>query len=229
MSIAFGTKLRWKDIASQSFFCPGCGSERVYVHRQSRNWLFVLIPVAPKDVVDDYFECQTCHRQYDEHVITSPPTSDLATRMQRLTRAAAALAILDGDPYNEPTRARALNVIRGAGMPHYNETDLDADLRSIDVTRIDEEAKQLTVDLDLAGREHLMTEIGHVATATGEFSKENRSMIDRLGRSLQVPPGVVHQVLARLDQEAGQISAFGGPTKATSNTPPASAPPPPGD
>ncbi len=208
MSAVLGIAERWQELESRTFFCPGCGSERVYRHRRSRNWVFVLVPIVPRDVVADVYECQGCHRTYDEHVITSPPTSGLATRLQRVTRAAVVLAMLDGDPYDVPTRNTAMMVIRGVGIPHYSEADLDADLRSIDVTRLDAEAEALNIDLDPAGRERLVADVGHVATATGELSVANRTMLDRLGRSLELTPGAVHRILNGLDLEASRVAAF---------------------
>lgn len=204
----FGTTVRWHDRESKSFFCPACGNEREYQHREARNWLKIIVPIIPRDVVDSVYECQGCHRQYDEHVITSPPTSDLSTRLQRATRAAAVLAMLDGDPYHEPSRTKAVNVVRGAGLRHYTETDLDADLRSMDVSNLDVEAQQLTIDLDITGREHLLLDVGHVAIASGGMSHTNRVMLDRLGRSLELSPGSVHRLMTQLDQEAAAIAAF---------------------
>lgn len=203
-----GTVERWRNLGDGTFFCPGCGSERAYKHRQSRNWLQVGVPLIPKDITGDIYECQTCHREYDEHIITSPPTSDLATRLQRITRAATVLAVLDGDPYNEPSRRVAVTVIRGAGLPHYSTTDLDADLRSMDVRHVETDAPQLIIDMDTPARERLVLDIGHVAIATGTLSETNRTMLDRLGRALELTPGSVHRTLARLDQEATHIAAF---------------------
>ena len=203
-----GTTVRWRDREARSFFCPACGNEREYQHREARNWLKVIVPLIPREVVDNVYECQGCHRQYDEHVISSPPTSDLSTRLQRATRAAAVLAMLDGDPYHEPSRTKAVNVVRGAGLRHYTETDLDADLRSMDVSNLDAEAQQLTIDLDMTGREHLLLDVGHVAIASGSLSHNNRQMLDRLGRSLELSPGSVHRLMTQLDQEAAAIAAF---------------------
>ena len=206
-----GTVERWQDRESGNFYCPACGSERVFRHRRSRNWLKVVVPLLPRDVTADVYECQGCHRAFDEHVITSPPASALSTRIQHVTRAATVLAILDGDPYDEASRRVAVGVIQGAGLPHYSSADLDADLRSIDVSQFEAEAAQLTVDMDTAARERLVIDIGHVATAAGSFSPANRSMVDRLGRVLELTPGAVHKILGRLDQEAANIGAFAVP------------------
>lgn len=203
-----GTFERWHDRETGTFYCPGCGSERVYRHRRSRNWLCVVVPLVPRETTADVYVCQGCHRVYDEHVLTSPPTSDLATRLQRLTRAATVLAVLDGDPYEESARRIAVLVIQGAGLPHYTTTDLDADLRSMDVGNVEDEARALTIDMEPAARERLVVDIGHVATATGELSATNRTMLDRLARALEMTPGAVHRILARLEQDASNIAAF---------------------
>lgn len=199
---------RWHDRETGTFYCPGCGSERVYRHRRSRNWVHLGIPLIPRQIVSEVYVCQGCHRVYDEHVITSPPTSDLATRLQRITRAAAVVAVLDGDPYEPASRRVAVTVIQGAGLPHYTTTDLDADLRSMDVDNLETEAAQLTIDMDPAARERLVIAIGHVATATGELTASNRTMIDRLARAMDMTPGAVHRILTRLEQDAANIAAF---------------------
>lgn len=229
-----GTRERWQVRESGTFYCPGCGSERAYRHRRSRNWLVVGIPLIPKEVTGDVYECQTCHRSYDEHVITSPPTSDLATRLQRITRAASVLAVLDGDPYDPASRRVAVSVIAGAGLPHYSTTDLDADLRSMDVRHVEADARGLIIDMDMAARERLVLDVGHVATATGRLSETNRAMIDRLGRALELTPGVVHRILTRLDQDASNLSAFAerpqpGPGVDTDARAGDAPPPPPPD
>ncbi len=208
MNVGFGATAVWHDRGKGSFFCPACGSERDYVHRQSRNWFRVIIPVIPREILEDIYKCQTCHREFDEHVLTSPPTSDLSTRLQRATRAASVLAMLDGDPHNEHARTKAVDVVRGAGLRHYSETDLDADLRSIDVSQLHNEAQQLTIDLDMTGREHLLLNIGHVALASGAISPRNRAMLDQLGRSLELSPGAVHRLLAQLANDAAAKAAF---------------------
>lgn len=223
MNIGFGSTVLWHELEGGNFFCPACGSERSYLRRQSRRWVRFIVPILPKETIEDVYECQGCHREFDDHVITTPPTSDLATRLQRTTRIASVLAILNGDPYHQPSRAKAVDVVRGAGMRHYSDTDLDADLRSIDVAQINQEAHQLTIDLDLQGREHLLVSIGQVVIAAGPISETNRSMLHQLGRSLEVTPGTVHRILAQLDHEATMIAAF-DPDVSASTAPP---PPPP--
>lgn len=208
MNFGFGPTERWHEREGGVFFCPACGSERQYLHRQSRVWIRIIVPVIPRQVLEETFECRTCHREFDEHVLTSPPTSDLTTRLQRVTRAASVLAMLDGDPHNASARTTAVDIVRGVGLRHYSETDLDADLRSIDVTLIHEEAQQLTIDLDFTGRERLVLDVGHVAIAAGELSPANRTMIDELGRSLELSPGVVHRLLADLTHDAASAAAF---------------------
>lgn len=211
MAAVVGTTERWQDRGSGSFFCPGCGSNRDYVHRRARNWFCLVVPLIPRDITDEVYECQTCHRVYDEHVITTPPTSDLATRLQRLTRAGAVTAILDDDPYAEAPRRVAVSVIGASGLRNYSTADLDVDLRSMNVSGLYELARQSTVDMDPNTRQHLILNIGHVAIANGRLSQGNRSMLERLGRELALTPGTVHRLLSRLEQEASNIAAFGVP------------------
>lgn len=211
MAIAVGVRERWRDHGTGTFFCPACGSEREYRHRSSRNWFFLVIPLIPREVTGEVYACQTCHRGYEEHVITEPPTSDLATRRQRLTRAGAVTAILDDDPYAPAPRRVAVSVIRAAGLPYYSTADLDVDLRSMNVSNLTSLAEQSTIDMDRPAREQLVIDIGHVAIADGVLSDANRSMLDALGRSLDLTPGTVHGLLRRLEEEAANIAAFTAP------------------
>lgn len=208
MATFVGITERWQDRGTGTFYCPGCGSQREYVHRRSRKWFCILIPLIPRDVTGEIYKCQTCRREYDEHVITSPPTSDLATRRLQMTRAAVVTAILDGDPYAAAPRRVAVSVISGAGLRHYSTADLDADLRSMDVANLLSLARESTIDMDNPARERLVIDIGHVAIADGALSDANRSMIDELGRALALTPGTVHALLSRLDNEAANIAAF---------------------
>lgn len=208
VSVGFGPTVLWRDQGNGKFFCPACGTERDYVHRQSRRWFQFIFPIVPRDILDDLYCCQTCHREFDEHVLTSPPTSGLSTRLQHTARAASVLAMLDGDPYHEASRTRAVDVVRGVGLRQYSSTDLDADLRSMDVSRVFDEAAQLTIDLDMIGREKLLMDIGYVALASGSLTPKNRSMLDQLGRALRIAPGSVHKMLTQLDQDAANRAAF---------------------
>ena len=208
MNIGFGATELWKEQEVGTFFCPVCGSERRYVHRQSRTWIRVVVPLIPRDVLENVFECQTCHRRFDEHALTTGPTSDIATRLQRITRSASVLLMLNGDPHNEAARKKAVDVVQASGMRHYSETDLDADLRSIDVSNLDEEAEAIIIGLDIAGRERLLLDVGHVGIAAGELTDASRSTLDQLGRSLTLSPGSVHRILAQLSHEATAIGAF---------------------
>lgn len=208
MATLVGVTERWEQCGTGEFFCPACGSQREYRHRRSRNWFCLGIPLIPRDVTAEVYECQTCHRAYGEQILTAPPRSDLATRRQRLTRAGAVTAILDDDPYAEAPRHVAVSVIAAAGLPHYSTADLDVDLRSMNVAGLESLATESTVDMDEDAREDLVIAIGHVATASGVLSDTNRAMLDRLGRALSLTPGTVHRLLSRLESEAANIAAF---------------------
>lgn len=208
MGTLVGVSERWTERGTGDFFCPGCGSRRGYVHRRSRNWFRIIIPLVPREITGEVYECQTCHREYDEHVITAPPTSDLATRLHRLTRAGVVTAILDGDPYAEAPRRIGVSVIASAGLRHYSTADLDVDLRSMDVSGLSALARESTIDMGHPARERLVIDIGHVAIAEGTLSDSNRAMLDELGRALELTPGTVHRLLSRLDHEAANIAAF---------------------
>ena len=80
--IIFGTRNRYKTIDTGSFYCPHCGKERQYDHKQVKNYFALyFIPVFPIGDGDEFIECQTCHRSYALDALKfkpSRPQNDVA-------------------------------------------------------------------------------------------------------------------------------------------------------
>lgn len=205
MPIIFGFRVRWHEITHGTFFCPSCGGDRQYAHKQAKRWFTLFfLPILPLKVLGESIECLSCHRTFNERVLHRPTTSDLASRLQFAMRLAVCTMVLDDDPHHRPSRDAALAAVRSTGATHYDETHLDADLRAIDLTQLDYAAGQLADDFEPAGKEHFLLTAGRVALASGRLTPSNHATLDQLGRSTGLTPAHVKGVMSQLEQEAAR-------------------------
>lgn len=204
--IILGFRNRWKDLAQGTFFCPSCGGDRYYAHRQLRRWFTLFfVPTFPMDVVGETYECQTCHRTFDERVLETTTTSDLATRLQWAMRLAVVQIVLDGNPHDAPVRTAAVRAVKGTGAIQYSETQLDGDLRAIDLTQLEVALDQLAPDFETVGKEQFMHACGEVAAASGLITQSNRVAIEAIGRGMGLTPAHVHGVMTQILAHTNQI------------------------
>lgn len=201
MLVIFGFRNRWKELAQGTFFCPSCGGDRYYAHRQQRRWFTLFfLPIVPTSVVGETYQCQTCHRTFDEWVLDTPTTSDLATRLQWAMRLAVVQIVLDGNPHEAPVRLAAVAAVKSTGSIAYSDTQLDGDLRAIDLTQLDQALGQLTMDFEPVGKETFLRSCGDVALATGLITPTNRATLEAIGRGLGLTPAHVHGVLSQIHE-----------------------------
>ena len=56
-----GTKGVTSVVGSGKFYCPECGQETEYLHKQVRRAATVFfVPVVNLDLLGEYIECQSC-------------------------------------------------------------------------------------------------------------------------------------------------------------------------
>ncbi len=194
-----GYRNRWKDVEQGTFFCPVCGGDRYYTHRQERRaFSALMLPMGRSEVVDEAYECQSCHRVYDERVLDAATTADLATRLQWGMRLAVVLLVLDGDPHDAAVRAAAVTAVKTTAAIQYNDTQLDGDLRAIDLTQLDDALDKLAVDLEPMGKERFVRACADVAQAGGLLTAANRAALDSIARNLGLSPAQVHNLLSEI-------------------------------
>jgi hypothetical protein len=201
--LILGIRIRWRVLDQGTFFCPSCGGDRKYAHKQAKRWFTLFfVPLVPLNAVGDTYECHSCHRTFNERVLHTPTTSDLASRLQWAMRLSVCSMVLDDDPHHQPSRQAAIAAVRSTGATHYSETHLDADLRAIDLTQLNAAAEHLADDFEPAGKEHYLLTSGRVAVASGCLSPTNHATLEQLGRSIGLTPAHVHGVLHQLIAEA---------------------------
>ena len=75
--IIFGTRgVTWNGETGE-FACPGCGgTTQTYKHKTVRRFFTLyFIPIIPLDKIGEYIECQTCHKTYNDAVLSYDPAA----------------------------------------------------------------------------------------------------------------------------------------------------------
>ena len=90
--IIFGTKAKTRNIGTGQFFCPKCGEQRNYTHKQAKKYFSLyFIPIIPMGDMGEFVECQTCGVTYNPDVLRLPPPKLHAGMAQQLNAIKAQL------------------------------------------------------------------------------------------------------------------------------------------
>ena len=83
MFVVFGTKNRYKEISSGSFFCPHCNTNREYkLMQRGQYFSLYFIPVFRIKDLGQVVVCQHCEQAFDPVVLTrkAPVEQNLTAR-----------------------------------------------------------------------------------------------------------------------------------------------------
>jgi len=90
--IIFGTRARYRTVATGEFFCPHCQRPREYAHRQGKNYFSLyFVPIFPMGDGAEFYECQTCGMSYNADVLNFKPKHASDDINQLLNRVKAKL------------------------------------------------------------------------------------------------------------------------------------------
>ena len=106
MIIIFGTKVRYKTIATGQFYCPQCKTKRDYERRKARNYFALyFIPIIPLGDAGEFVTCLTCGTNFQPDVLSIPVPAN--TPLERFVREAQ--ADLDSGTPIEMARQKLIN------------------------------------------------------------------------------------------------------------------------
>jgi hypothetical protein len=201
MLIVFGMRSRFKVLSQGTFFCPQCGGDRHYAHKQARRWFTVFfIPLIPLKVLGEVVECQTCKTTFKPAVLAAPTTSGLQEQLVTAYREAAVWLLRGGST----GRAAAIAVLSAVAGRPWSDAELDTDLQVLDVAPMFDRLVTLSGNLTEQGKEQFLTACTEIAAGGGVLSTDERQLIDRVAAALSVTPaharGVIDQTLEHLNQ-----------------------------
>jgi hypothetical protein len=117
------------------------------------------------------------------------------------TRAAAIAMLRAGGRSSTPARRRAIDAVRGAGLPDYDEAVLDADLSepAMDLT---EPLNRLMMQFALPGTEWFLAEVVRIGLADGMLSDDERQAAREIAAQIGMTPAQARGVITMTEEGA---------------------------
>jgi hypothetical protein len=205
--IIFGLRVLYRTVGRGAFHCERCGGDRQYRHRAGRRWFTLLfIPVIPLAQVGEHIQCAVCGTSYRVAVLKLPTTTQMLAAIPAGLRAAAIIMLRAGGD-SAPARRRAIDGIKGAGLPDYDEAALDADLF---VSALPDQPGQdlggalnrLAIQLEVPAREWFLAEAVRLGLADGTLSDEERHAAQKIAARLGMTPAQARGVISMTEEGA---------------------------
>lgn len=209
MILIFGLRVYFWTIARGTFYCQRCGGDRSYRHRAGRRFFHLFfVPLIPLGKAGEHVQCDTCRTKYRTEVLAMPTSAQMQASIPDGTRVAAIAVLRAGDPASTAVRRRAVEVIKGSGMPGYDEAALDADLAGVataeqmPVTDPAAALSALSGQLAVPAREWFLAEIVRIGLADGPLTDGERQAIMELAGQLGMTPAQAIGVITLTEQGA---------------------------
>jgi hypothetical protein len=199
--IIWGLRIVWSTIATGVFYCRKCGGDRNYRHRTGRRFFTVFfIPIIPLNKVGEHVMCETCKTRYVTEVLKAPTAAQMQLAVTDGVRAMVVVMLQSGDANNVAARAKALQVVSGAGVPGYDEAALVAD-----AARPGEEWRPAIVafgnQLKSEAKEWRLAELVRIALADGPMTELERTTAGGIAADLGMTPAQAVGVIALTEQQ----------------------------
>jgi hypothetical protein len=205
--IIFGLRVLYHTVGQGGFHCERCGGDRQYRHRAGRRWFTLLfVPVIPLAHVGEHVQCAVCGTRYRMAVLKLPTTAQMLAAIPAGLRAAAIIMLRAGGD-SAPARRRAIDGIKGAGLPDYDDAALDADLL---VSAVPDQPGQdltgalnrLAIQLETPAREWFLAEAVRLGLADGMLSDEERHAAQQIAARLGMTPAQARGVISMTEEGA---------------------------
>lgn len=206
--IIFGTRgVTYRAGEAGTFHCPSCG-QRPYKHKRVRRFFTLsFIPLIPLDKLGEYVECGGCGGTYRPEVLSFNPgeqNAEFEAEFQRgIKRTMVLMALADGvvDPEEVET---IRNVYGRIADREISAANVEAEITEarLDSRGVEDYLKGLVGTLNNSGKELVVKAAFMVAAADGEFQDEERELMTRIGKALEMSNGRVNAVIEELTEDA---------------------------
>ena len=208
MLIIFGLRVIYRTVGQGTFHCQRCGGDRQYRHRAGRRWFTLFfIPVIPLAQVGEHVQCAVCGTRYRMQVLRLPTTAQMQAAIPAGLRAAAVIMLRAGGGASAPARRRAIDGIKGSGLPDYDDAALDGDL-SAPATPGDcgqdlaGALNRLAIQLEVPAREWFLAEAVRIGLADGTLSDEERHAAQQIAAQLGMTRAQARGVISMTEEGA---------------------------
>ena len=208
MLIIFGLRVICRSIGQGTFHCQRCGGDREYRHRVGRRWFTMFfIPIFPLNKISEHVQCAICGTRYRMDVLAVPTAAQMQEALPAGMRAAATGILCAGGGSSGSARRRAIDVIKGAGLPDYDGATLDADLAALAVSvqpakDLASPLNRLAIQLAVPAREWFFAEIVRVGLADGPLTDDERQAAQEIAAHLGMTQAQARGVIAMTEESA---------------------------
>jgi zinc-ribbon family/Tellurite resistance protein TerB len=200
--IFFGLRVFYRTAGHGTFHCQRCGGDRGYRHKVGRRWFTLFfIPVIPVNKAGQHVQCAICGTRYRMDVLSLPTTAQMKEALPAGTRAAAIAMLRAGGRNSSPARRRAVDAVKGAGLPDYDDAALDADLAdpAMDLAR---PLRRLTLQFAIPATEWFLAEVVRIGLADGMLSDEERQAAREIAAQIGMTPAQARGVITMTEEGA---------------------------
>lgn len=175
-----GVRFYFKTTGHGTLHCYRCGGDRPYRKCVGRRWFHVLyLPVLPLDRVAEHVQCRVCRTRYRIEVLGLPTLAAMQAALPAGSLAAVTTMLRAGDPGSAPARDRAIDMVRRAGRPSYDDAALTADLAAAEdpATNLAGPLHALARQLASPAPEWFLADAIRVGLADGPLSAQERGAV----------------------------------------------------
>ena len=202
--IIFGTRGVTSPVARGDFRCPSCEKKRSYVHQRVRRFFTLYwIPIIPLDVVGEYIECQSCRGTFNLAVLDWDPVKSERSMEAEFHTAVKRVMVLmmlaDGKIDDE--EVETIRTIYGKlAKRELSKEDVDAEVKAskADGRGLRPYLSSIVGTLNDAGKEVVVKAAYFVASADGNVSPEETSLLGELAGALEMSPSNFKKVMEQL-------------------------------
>ncbi len=210
-----GSRIWYRTIGHGVFHCERCGGDRQYRHRSGRRLAHVLgIPVASLGDTGEHLRCTICQTCYRVELLAVPTLEQMLVALLAGTKAAVVEMLRAGGAGNPAARRRAIQMIRDAGAPEYDDGRLSTALAGPDeasplpqadgpVVGLRPAIEAFSVQLEIPAREWFLAKVVEVGLADGSLSAAEREVAGTVARYLGMSAARARDVIS-LAEEAAQ-------------------------
>jgi hypothetical protein len=193
-----GIRFYFRTTGHGTLHCQRCGGDRLYQRCVGRRWIHLLhIPVIPLDRIGEHLQCRICRTRYRLEVLDMPTVAAMQAALPAGSLAAVTTMLLAGDQASVPARSRAVEMVRLAGLPGYDEAALTADLAasSAQDAGIAASLRTLAYQLIMPAQEWFLADVVRIGLADGPLSNEERDAAQVIAAHLGMTSAQAHGVI----------------------------------
>ena len=199
--ILTGSRLRVSTVGAGEFDCPECEGSHKFKHQRVRNYFtFWFLPVLPLRLKGEYVECQRCQCTFDTKVLQQPVDPEHIAAIKRVI---FGMMLADRN-VSAAEKTEARHIYEHVTGKSVTDAEIDA---AVEAARSEKKSvyatlKKLAPRLNDQGKEYVLKAAFHVATAEGEYQRQEKQLVGLIGSAIGWSPSRVQDCIQALHRAA---------------------------